>query len=167
IGCTVVPRVWRPWTGLAIGRMSDDRDETVGEARHRSYVHCLSNRMVMSGEDFEQHFRDILELRLPQSLIASFMHEATHHATCHMPFWTALGFTLSEAEKGILDPNAARNRLIENANTFLFAYLVQRALNSLLEGMACFAEFDLMPGPSQTVSWPSSVLSTLLLLAQL
>lgn len=142
----------------------DDGEDWKGS---RSYVHCLSNKVVLSGDQFERHFSDIIGLRYPSSLIPRFIHEVTHHATFQMPFWTAASLGLSESEKGILNLNASQLELARHADGFLFGCLLQRSLSPLLEGMACFAEFDLLPGLSQTVSAPSTLLSTLLILEKL
>lgn len=141
--------------------MSDD-----SWLRSRAYVQLLSNRLVLSGEEFDTHFHEIAAGDYPLALVPRFIHEAMHHATFHMPLCTALAFEQSEAERTILSLDAPDSVLLEAANRFLFSHLLQRALSPLFEGMACFAEYDLIPGASNTVSWPSYVLSTLRAIGQ-
>jgi hypothetical protein len=133
----------------------------------RAYVHLQSNRVVLTGEEFVTHYRQIATGRYPTVLIPRFVHEATHHATFHMPLCLALSFELSEAEIVSLHPDTPRDGLIGPARRYLLPTLVHRALSPLLEGMACFAEYDLRPGTSTTLSQPSSTLATLLALGRL
>src|SRR5262245_56865213 len=130
----------------------------------RRYVHTLANRMVFTGSDFAQYLPELLRMKVPDGLVGAFLHGSAHHATLHLPFWTGLSFVRSQGQRQLFsspgdDAPAARR--------FIVDCLVERALSPLMEGLACFAEFDLSPGSSSVVSKPSEYLATLYMWSKL
>lgn len=139
----------------------------------RGFTHPVTNLTNLGSSDVRALLSGLLQGRLDESLLFSFIHEATHHWCFASPLGEALAIThfqpiltisseLAE-QPGQADDEERQDGIRYRVGDDLLSYeMVTGLLRPVIEGMAVFAEFDLVPDPrSQSMSFPLS--STLFL----
>ena len=123
----------------------------------RSSVDLFGNTTEIPSLNNVEVFAELLEnRRYPTFAMASFLHETTHHWCFDSPVCSALALTRLRAYhyQSIKASGAAWDHLSGYRT-------VERLLHPIAEGMALFAEFDLLTTPSSTIS--STVTATAVL----
>mgnify|MGYP003289546860 CR=1 FL=1 len=126
----------------------------------RSFINPVTNLTVISSFRSEDHLPALASSTLPWSCLPAFLHEATHHWCLMHPVGGALALLNLRARRAATalerrsrfgaDDSA---RLVSDVLRYEAFINVQRPL---AEGIAMFAECDLVPGTS--LSRPSPVL---------
>lgn len=131
---------------------------SLGDARN--WTDPITNWTAVSGG---HPFRDLkwfmLRGRLPNPLFGPFVHELTHHWCFHSPVGLALAYLHRRASRraesiSSLDDSSdefqeGAGRILEDLTRIEIALKLMRPL---AEGLAQFAEFDILPGDSQLLS---------------
>src|SRR5262249_31414932 len=117
----------------------------------RSTIDLLTNHTIFSSDDLRNNLPELLtpEGTLPNELLPTFLHEATHHWCFTSPVGTAIAtlglrgrvsaFRAMEAST----PQEAKNWDVRAADDIARAEVASLLMRPLAEGMATFAEFDL------------------------
>lgn len=120
----------------------------------------VSNLTVLSGVDLTQNFGDFIKPgRFPHSSLPAFIHELTHHWCFQTPVGYALAaLRLGARRQALLTSSKNKNTsgndyaLVDNVIKYETALGLLRPLS---EGLALFAEFDVVPAPHlQSLSTP-------------
>lgn len=132
----------------------------------QSFVHLATNRMWLS-PNWDVDLVAIRDLRYPGNQISLFLHEATHHWSFSLPVGMSLAMLEAEAWRSqlALSPGgelsaaeyakAEPDTLSRGSSLWLRRYLIATALLPFFEGLALFAEFDLLVGASETLCQPT------------
>jgi len=119
----------------------------------RSFTHPISNTVVLNRLDIGKYLTDTLVGKFPVSQLPVVLHELTHHWCFASPVGTALSILAMGSRAGIV---AAGNGVWPDHGDVCRSEVnynfTMSMLQPLLEGMAEFAEFDLMPGNSRVAS---------------
>lgn len=121
----------------------------------RSVTDPVSNWTNIGGTRFDEDFVSMcLTGRYPRRLMGPFLHEITHHWCFHSPVGHALALLSLRARR------RANKRLdvceeLDLAEDYTRYTIATRMLRPLAEGMACFAEFDMLPSHAHSISAPS------------
>jgi hypothetical protein len=121
---------------------------------HRSFTHPLSNTIVLDKIDIANYLSDTMIGGLNISLLPVVMHEMTHHWCFSSPVGVALSLLALESRSKLMDPaNLDDYELSNEISCSELTYNCTMSLmQPLMEGMAEFAEFDLVPGDSKVLS---------------
>ncbi len=125
-----------------------------GDADDFAKIDLISNHTVFKEPDY---YWDLLRKRdLPVETFSSFIHEATHHWCFSSPVGLALTMLFLSAGRQALrwlsnGTEANRNRTLDDLLTF---DIVFRFLGPLNEGLAQFAEYDVLPSESTSLISP-------------
>lgn len=117
-------------------------------------IDLVSNHTVFRDPE---HYHALLRGQdLPVETFSSFIHEATHHWCFISPVGTALSFLYLSAAKRILrwlakHDDSLLNQALDDLCTFEIAVKFLRPLN---EGLAQFAEYDVLPSESSDLISP-------------
>ncbi|MER8910907.1 hypothetical protein NKH99_25100 [Mesorhizobium sp. M0854] len=136
-----------------------------------SHIHCsqgsdrnwtdpISNWTGLSGVDV---FRDqkwfITRGRLPSQMFAAFAHEFTHHWCFHSPVGAAIAYlrlrarTRAKAVSGLHPASEEfRTGAAEVLDDLLRSDVALKLMRPFAEGLAQYAEYDLLPGQSRLIS---------------
>ena len=121
----------------------------------RSYVDPIINAAVISQIELGRDLGKLLQLDFPEIFLPTFLHEGTHHACFQSPLGTALALLRMRAYRRATH---LRTRPSEDHWDLLEDVLRQEATMELLrpisEGLACFSEFDSVPGTSNVITTP-------------
>ncbi len=125
----------------------------------RSWTDPVTNWTLISGVQLDRDLRGmLLSGKYPKRFLSPFLHELVHHWSFHSPTGVALAhLQLRARRRAILYATAAphgasfdaASAILEDIARYDAALAIMRPL---AEGMALFAEFDLMPGESKAVS---------------
>jgi hypothetical protein len=117
-------------------------------------IDLISNHTVFKNQE---HYRALVRGKdLPISTFSSFIHEATHHWCFVSPVGTALSLLyLSVAKKALQWTVTGDEGQMQEALDDLCAFdIAVRWLRPLNEGLAQFAEYDVLPPKSSLISPP-------------
>jgi hypothetical protein len=127
----------------------------------RSFTNPVTNATLLASVDLRAHLGRILKRDLPVSVLPALLHEATHHDGFFSPVGTALVFLYLRARlRAFLVAFHGRPDEDEQwgvLDDFLRYDATMRMQTPLAEGLAIFAECDVVPGASPSVSWVSSL----------
>jgi hypothetical protein len=140
--------------------MSFDGDSYCSLGDSRNWTDPITNWTAVSGG---HPFRDLkwfmLRGRLPDPLFGPFVHELTHHWCFHSPVGLALAYlhrrasrcadAISGLEDGSEEFQKGVDRILADLTRIEIALKIMRPL---AEGLAQFAEFDVLPGDSEVLS---------------
>ncbi|MBY5523580.1 hypothetical protein [Rhizobium leguminosarum] len=126
----------------------------------RNWTDPISNWTGFSAGDV---FRDqkwfIMKGRLPSSMFAAFAHEFTHHWCFHSPVGTAIAYLRFRARTcaaAIAGHDPQSEEFAEGAQAVLDDLLrceiALKLMRPFAEGLAQYAEYDLLPGESPLLS---------------
>jgi hypothetical protein len=123
-----------------------------------SYVDPITNTTVISQVDLRRDFASFLQLKFPETLLPTFLHEGTHHACFLSPVGTTLALLRMRAYRRATSLRAGKTSqdewdLLEDV---LRQEATMEVLRPISEGIACFAELDSMPGDSDVLTVPMS-----------
>lgn len=113
----------------------------------RSFADLVSSDLKLSSLDFDRLFGSVAAGRFPAEGLPLFLHEAQHFACLKSLAGTGLAVLLLEALSTEEASTAKRSFL-------RFSYL-EKLLAPLLEGLALFAEHDVLVGDAPIVSEPA------------
>jgi hypothetical protein len=119
----------------------------------RSLTEYITNQTVLSSTELEAVLPKLLqpEEPLPLSILPTFLHEATHHWCFSSRVGTALSVLAMRGRLRALQATEATNRReredleIDAAEDLTRAEVTRELLKPLAEGLATFAEFDVLP----------------------
>jgi hypothetical protein len=117
----------------------------------RSSTHAITNHTVFSSEELRAQLLDLIDPRasIPQALLPTFLHEATHHWCFTSSVGTAIAILAMRGRVSALraieasTPQDAKMWELRAADDITRAEVALQLLRPLAEGMATFAEFDL------------------------
>lgn len=126
----------------------------------RSWTDPVTNWTLISGVKLDRDLGGMLQMgKYPARLLSPFLHELVHHWCFHSPLGLALAHMQLRARREALllakeEPRAGSKLdgvfdLLEDVGRYESAVTLMRPL---AEGLALFAEFDLMPGSSTAAS---------------
>lgn len=121
-----------------------------------------TNALFVTDRPVPEYVAWAMRGRLPLALLPTVLHETTHHWCLSGCVGRALAELSLEAQEAYaaspLFPLYCDETVVALWETVEFA---RRLLEPLLEGMAMFAEFDVYPGPSPTLSGVLAMLARL------
>lgn len=137
------------------------------ESGARAYTDPISNTVVLDDVRLFERVAEFGEQGIPRTFLGPLLHEATHHMTFDSP----VGLTLAAmacSPLGLRGPDDDANEERLPAAEFTMPVVdtithrvVSRLFEPLVEGLALFAEHDLVPGDSAIVSRPTHVAALL------
>jgi hypothetical protein len=115
-----------------------------------SFTDILSNAVFLSPLTTSAELSSLLHCHLDAKMLTELMHEAAHHKSLISPLghaWALLGFGVQRSGFAM---NNTGNQLHVNqfANRYIHYLSTTIALRPLAEGLALFAEYDLIPPPT-------------------
>jgi hypothetical protein len=114
--------------------------------RAQSSTDFLTNITIFGQLDQRQHFKPLNEGKIPPELLASFLHEVTHHICFSSPVGSALFLLRMRILRDAPEILSGNN---ERLQTFISDYMtfsaVAEVLRPIAEGIALFAEMDAWP----------------------
>lgn len=127
-----------------------------GSSDSGSYVDLLTNTMMLSEIDLKKHLGDLLQSKMPERTLPSFLHEAAHFWCFQSPIGNTLAHLRLRAARTI---KYLQDRTDDDARFAILEDVVRyettmEMLRPIAEGLACFAEFDATPGTSNVASGP-------------
>lgn len=126
-------------------------------SKNRSFTDPITNHVFLSSISLEADFNSIAKMELPPTLMPSLLHEMTHHWCYDSPVGIALVLLYlrarREAVKLVLNTQDQFNELQFVSDYFRYRFALEY-LRPFNEGIAMFAECDLFPGSSRTISVP-------------
>jgi hypothetical protein len=121
-----------------------------------SYVDVLSNIAFIDGMDAWSALAGIRDQNLPEEMLAVFYHELTHHWTMHSAVGRAVSIAKISAMWAMFGGKTAPSGV--SPGTYAKFLSAETFLRAWSEGLAQFAEFDVVSGSSKTASYPTLVL---------
>jgi hypothetical protein len=121
----------------------------------RSFTDPVTNATLLSSIDLEAHLGSIMQFELPGDCLPAFLHEATHHWCFFSPVGTTLAFLAQRARRraALIAAEAAPAIDAWDLVDDLVRYKAgTECLRPLSEGLALFAELDVVPGSSKVTS---------------
>jgi hypothetical protein len=122
----------------------------------QSYTDPVTNRVVISGLDFESDLAGMTEPgKYPQRLFPTLLHEMVHHWCFHSLVGTVFSYLHLRARRTSFELTNFDMRCSFDVVLDLLRYEAGISLmRPLAEGIALFAEFDATPGSSTVISKP-------------
>lgn len=143
------------------------KSEDPAIALDRSFTDPITNATLMSQGDLARHLDEMVSGQLPIDFLPSFLHEATHHWCFFGSVGAALSLIHRRARRQALmaaardmDADEAEDLKWKVFDDFIRYDSAMILLRPLVEGIALFMEFDVVPGDS-------SISSDLLTLVQM
>lgn len=125
----------------------------------RSWTDPVTNWTLISGVKFDTDMVAMMQIgKCPRRLFSPFVHELMHHWCFHSPVGLALAnIQLRARRRAILFAQGEHSEgsevdpfdLLEDVGRY---DAITTLMRPLAEGLALFAEFDLMPGQASTIS---------------
>jgi hypothetical protein len=113
----------------------------------QGFVDSLSNMAFLSTIGIEEHLPELIDGRGDRRMLGEYLHELTHHICMTKRVGTALRLIWLRATNPTGKRTADQN-VADAAKIFAF----QAFMRPWLEGLACFAEYDVCPGDAKTIS---------------
>lgn len=143
---------------------SRERERLSREPPGRSFVDPVTNVTLLSPVQLDFHLVHLLAGRFPLEALPSFLHEATHHWCLFNPVGVALTLLNLRARRravAVGDPEVAAGiDTLDVVDDYVRYDAIVRVHSPLAEGLACFAEFDSLPGSSSVASQILHTLAT-------
>jgi hypothetical protein len=121
--------------------MSDFRHESFGSLH--TFVDLISNTVVLEEIDFAKHYAKIFSQSLLQHALGPALHELTHHWCFDSPVGSTLALLKLESNHAIFTGRSQRDVF----DPFARLRIATQILRPIAEGLALFAELDMLPGP--------------------
>lgn len=142
------------------GKPWADDDVHCSHGGDRSWTDPVSNWTLISGARLDRDAAHMMQLgKFPAHLLAPFVHELVHHWSFHSPLGLALALLQLRARRegallvkgGSQYPTDGQSikAILEDTVRYESAVTL---LRPLAEGLALFAEFDMVPGTSTAAS---------------
>ncbi|MGH3217921.1 MAG: hypothetical protein ACRDPY_04185 [Streptosporangiaceae bacterium] len=116
--------------------------------RGASFVDSLSNMAYLSSVKLDQHLAEYVAHAAPLEILSDYLHEMTHHNCMASHAGNAL--TLLWLRSTRADERSAAHKEADVAKVWSFQVLMR----PWLEGIACYAQYDGVPGDSDVISAP-------------
>lgn len=112
--------------------------------------------MMLSEIDLKKHLGDLLQNKMPERTLPTFLHEAAHFWCFQSPIGNTLAHLKLRAARSVksLEDSSdddVRFAILEDVVRY---ETTMEILRPIAEGLACFAEFDATPGTSNVLSGP-------------
>lgn len=127
----------------------------------RSSTDPVTNWTLISGTQLDTDVRMLVTGRYPSRLFPEFLHEIVHHWCFHSSVGATLAYLQLRARRRALPlmradtkPSIASDASYEVWDDILRYETAITLMRPLAEGLALFAEFDIMPGDSDVSSLP-------------
>jgi hypothetical protein len=122
-------------------------------------VDLVSNTVVLEEIDFVTHYAKISSQSFPQHALGPAVHELTHHWCFNSPVGSTLALLKLEIRHAIFTGTSQRDVF----DPLWRLRIATQILRPIAEGLALFAELDMLPGPggvrAPIVSWILSMFS--------
>ncbi|MGN6187880.1 MAG: hypothetical protein ACTHOE_03185 [Conexibacter sp.] len=114
----------------------------------------MTNATLLSSVQLDFHLGNLLAGRFPLDALPSFLHEATHHWCLFNPVGLALTLLNLRARRRALASGDADfpADALDVLDDYARYDAIVRVHAPLAEGLACFAEFDALPGDSSVAT---------------
>jgi len=110
----------------------------------------LSNSLFLSERPIFEYLSAALDGKLPDFMLPSFLHEATHHWCLTDLVGTALAQIELQVQRMWIQSPVVQHPIC--GTMWAKVQAARQALEPLMEGIALFAEFDAYPGSSEIIS---------------
>ncbi len=121
-----------------------------------SFVESVLNISVFSQVDLRGHLGPLIKNELPIRLLPTFLHETTHHWCFLSPLGNALALlrlrSFRKATK--LRSQSNHDEYVELLDDWMKEQALVEILRPISEGLACFMEFDCVPGDRDVTAQP-------------
>jgi hypothetical protein len=117
----------------------------------RAFIDPLSNVISPRGINLPRDLRVVISPPWPPQALLPFLHEFTHHWCYFSPVGATLAMLEMKALRLFLSKRIDAPELFDS---FVSVRATLAFLEGISEGLALFAEFDMLPGKSRTCSIP-------------
>lgn len=127
----------------------------------RSHTDPLANLVVLSALDISRHLDEIVRRDMPIGTLPTFLHEVTHHWCFDTPVGVALHLLFLQARRSawIGLKQRSEDHAWDTLDSVVRYEAALNLLRPLSEGLALFAEHDVIPGQTRIISRPMQIMA--------